>query len=302
MKRVLAVIVTAFGLCAGPAVSSAGPAVSVFACEPEWASLAEEIGGERVKAFSATHAMQDPHYIRARPGLIAKMRRADMLFCSGAGLEAGWLPVLLEKAANASVAPGTPGYVIAADHVQVIENDLPVDRAHGDVHPEGNPHLHLDPGNIALLAAVVTERLSAVDAEGAGHYGARYRDFSARWAAFTARLRERAQALKGNRYVTHHDAWPYLLRFIGAEQAGSIEPKPGIPPTAGHLARLASQLRARPADAILRTPFAPEKGGDVIASRAGIPVITLPYTVGGKGADDLFSLFDVTFALLEAAR
>ncbi|PJF20502.1 MAG: zinc ABC transporter substrate-binding protein, partial [Phototrophicales bacterium] len=119
--------------------------VNVFACEPEWAALASAIGGDKVKTFAATSARQDPHHVRAKPSLIAAMRRADLVVCSGAGLEIGWLPILLEKAGNTNTTPGSDGYLLAASYVPVLEKPTRLDRADGDVHPEGNPHVHLNP-------------------------------------------------------------------------------------------------------------------------------------------------------------
>ena len=154
--------------------------VNILACEPEWASLAEEIGGERVKTLSATNAHQDPHYIRARPGLLNKARRADLLLCSGAGLEIGWLPLLLQKASR-QVQPGASGYLMAADFVPLLEKLDVADRSMGDVHPEGNPHVHLNPHNILLVAQELTKRLEHIDSGHAGEYRERYEDFSKRW-------------------------------------------------------------------------------------------------------------------------
>ena len=128
------------------AASFAADNINILACEPEWASLAEELGGGHVKVFSATHAKQNPHFIRARPSLISKARRADMIMCSGAGLEAGWLPILIQKGSS-RIQPGKPGYFLAADFVPVLEIPTVLDRSLGDIHPEGNPHVHLNPHN-----------------------------------------------------------------------------------------------------------------------------------------------------------
>jgi len=137
--------------------------LQVFACEPEWAALAREIGHELVKTYSATHALQDPHYIQARPGLIAKVRRADLVICSGAELEIGWLPVLLIKANNPRVHPGGIGFLEASAHVPRLDVPANVDRGRGDVHPRGNPHIQTNPHNISRVASVLTERLVELD-------------------------------------------------------------------------------------------------------------------------------------------
>ena len=157
----LTIMLAAVLLMAAPI--SAVAKVRVFACEPEWASLAEAIGGEYVETYAATHARQDPHHIRARPSLIAKMRQADLVLCSGASLEAGWLPSLLQKAGNARVQPGGEFHLLAAETVPVLEIPETVDRSMGDIHPEGNPHVHLNPHNIPIVAEALTQRLQALD-------------------------------------------------------------------------------------------------------------------------------------------
>ena len=158
MKKTFLIFATALGLMI-TVPASAHAKVRVFACEPEWASLAKMIGGNSVEAYAATHARQDPHHIRAKPSLIAKMRKADLVICSGASLEIGWLPILLQKAGNANTQPGSIGYFLAAEVVPVLGKPVRIDRAQGDIHPEGNPHVHMNPHNVALVAAALTERL-----------------------------------------------------------------------------------------------------------------------------------------------
>src|SRR3954453_4191019 len=172
-------------------------AVNVFACEPEWASLAQELGGEKVSAFAATTAKQDPHRIEARPSLIARMRAADLVVCSGAELEVGWLPLLFTQAGNARVQPGTPGYLEASRVVPRLEVPTSVDRALGDIHPSGNPHVHLDPRNIPRVGEVVTARLEEIDRPNAEFYKRRADDFGKRWQAAMQRWQQRVARLRG---------------------------------------------------------------------------------------------------------
>ena len=272
----------------------------VFACEPEWQALVQELGGSAVEAFSATAAMQDPHHIEARPSLIAKMRRADLVVCTGAGLEVGWLPQLQRSAGNGKVQPGQPGYFEAASVVALRDVPTSVDRAEGDVHPEGNPHLHLDPHNILRVAEALSARLAVLDAPRAGRYQAAYTDFAARWRAAIARWERAAAPLKGLPVVYHHRNWVYLGEWLGLREAGVLEPKPGLPPGAAHLAQLLAQLGSQPARAILRAPYEDDRPDRWLAERAHIPAVALPYTVGADGAKDLFQLFDTTLALLTA--
>ncbi len=277
--------------------------VRILACEPEWAALAEEIGGEDVVVHSATHGGQDAHYIRARPSLIAKVRRAKILFCSGADLEVGWLPVLMERGAGRIVQPGQPGHIMAADHVEVLERPEVLDRSLGDIHPGGNPHVHLDPGNIAFLARLLTERLEQIDPDRAEAYRQRLASFQARWADAMADWRERTETLRGMKVVVHHKAWVYLLRWAELERVAVLERVSGIPPTASHLVEVLELVRNSGARAILRAPFEPGDASEWLSGKTGIPVVELPFTVGGSPeAGDLFSLFDSTLALLEEAR
>ncbi len=300
MKRMALAAALAVALLS-PATADAE--VRILACEPEWAALAEEIGGEDVIVHSATHGRQDAHYVRARPSLIAKVRRAKILFCSGAELEVGWLPVLLERGAGRIVQPGQPGHIMAADHVEVLERPEVVDRSLGDIHPSGNPHVHLDPRNMAILAEVLTERLERVDPERAEAYRQRLASFQARWADAVAGWQERAAELRGMKVFVYHKAWTYLLRWAGLERVAALERVSGVPPSASHLVEVLEQARNSGARAILRAPHEPEDASEWLSGKTGIPVVELPFTVGGSPeVDDLFSLFDRTLALLEEAK
>src|SRR5256884_5022332 len=159
----------------------ASAALNVFACEPEWGALAQELGGDKVSVFSATTALQDPHRIEARPSLIARIRNADLLICSGSELEVGWLPLLLTQSGNDRIQPGSQGFIEASQFVVRLEVPKVVDRSLGDIHPAGNPHVHLDPRNIAKVASVVTERLSEIDHGNEAAYKERAESFGKRW-------------------------------------------------------------------------------------------------------------------------
>lgn len=275
-------------------------ALEVFACEPEWASLATEIGGERLDITVATTAFQDPHRLEARPSLIAAIRRADLLVCTGAELEVGWLPLLLRRSGNRQVQVGAEGYFLAADYVRKLEVPTTIDRSQGDVHPQGNPHVHLDPGNIERIAEAMAERLASLDPAGSATYQERLAGFRSRWAEATDRWETRGEALAGLRLVSNHRAFSYLADWLDIEMVATLEPKPGIPPSSSHLAALLEQLTPNPPAAVVRTPYANEKPSLWLAERLGVPGFELPYTVGGaEGVDDLFDLFEVTLARLE---
>jgi zinc/manganese transport system substrate-binding protein len=269
--------------------------LDIFACEPEWAALAGEIGGDLVDAFSATNALQDPHYIQARPSLIARLRKADLVVCSGAQLEIGWLPMLLKKANNPNVLPGKPGFLEASAYVQRLEVPDSVDRSQGDMHPQGNPHVQMNPHNIALVAAALGERMAILDPDNAAAYEAGMTGFLERWNVAVAGWETRAAPLAGARVVAHHKSWVYLEDWLQLQEVATLEPVPGIPPTTAHLSALLNQLGSdgSGADAIIRAPFQSPKASEWLQDKTGIPAVMLPLTVGGSdGADDLFGLFD----------
>ncbi|MBT06752.1 MAG: zinc ABC transporter substrate-binding protein [Rhodospirillaceae bacterium] len=275
--------------------------VNVFACEPEWAALTKEIGGNKVQTFTATHAKQNPHFIRARPSLIAKARRADLIICSGAGLEVGWLPILVQKA-GAAVQPGSIGHLMTSEYVPIIEKPTVVDRSLGDLHPEGNPHVHLNPHNILLIADELAKRLEAINPKNSAIFKERLLDFKSRWRKAIVQWEQKSNFLRGSAVVVHHKSFSYLIKWLGLNRVGSLEPKPGIPPTSLHLEKLLQKLDSEPADLIIRTPYDPGDASEWLSKKSGTTVLILPYTIGGdSNAIDLFSLFDRSLALLVGA-
>src|ERR1700694_3178219 len=266
----------------------AGAALNVFACEPEWGALAQELGGDKVSVFSAPTALQDPHRIEARPSLIARIRNADLLICSGSELEVGWLPLLLTQSGNDRIQLGSPGYLEASQYVVKLEIPKVIDRALGDIHPAGNPHIHLDPRNIAKVAEVLTGRLVELDHANADLYKTRADSFAKRWQSAIEGWATRAAALKGVPVVVYHKDMSYFIYWSGMREVGSLEPKPGIPPTPSHLADLVERMKRNP-----------PKAAEFLSERSGIPQVMLPYTVGGtEKAKDLFGLFDDTIERL----
>lgn len=276
----------------------------MLACEPEWAALTREIAGERATVNSATTATQDPHHIEARPALIARARRADLLACTGAELEVGWLPLLQRESANPAIQPGQPGYFEAARYVALIEKPGALDRAQGDIHAAGNPHLHLDPRNLLRVADALAQRLAEIDPAGAAQYAQRRADFAARMTAAIARWERQGAVLKGVPVLVQHKSWSYLVAWLGLEVIADLEPKPGIEPSAAYLAQVLARQQAQPAKMLLRAGFLSPKAGEWIAAKAHLRVVTLPFTVGSSArASDLFSLYDdILDRLTEGAR
>jgi len=270
-------------------------AMEVFTCEPEWAALAAELGGDKVTTESATQGLQDPHYIQARPSLISRMRKADLVICTGAQLEIGWLPMLLGKANNPAVLPGKDGMFEASSFVTKLEIPDRVDRAQGDMHVQGNPHIQLSPHNIRRVAQPLSARLAKLDPANAEYYSERLADFLKRWDTALERWEKDAAPLRGKRLVAHHKSFVYLDQWLELDELATLEPLPGIPPTSAHLAELLDMLGTdgSGADFIIREAYQSAKASEWLSERTKIPAVMLPTTVGGSpGADDLFSLFD----------
>ena len=273
--------------------------VKIFACEPEWEALAKEIGGKNVKTFSATHAKQDPHHIRARPSFLSKARNANIIFCSGADLEIGWLPILLQKASS-SVQPGEIGYLMAADYVPILEKLSQVDRSMGDVHPKGNAHVHLNPHNILLVAKELTRRLKIIDEPNNNFYQAQLDNFLSRWGTAISNWEKNDFSAKKLKLVVHHKSFSYLFDWLNIKAVASLEPKPGIAPTTKYLQSLLINLKHKPANLIVRTPYEPSDASEWLSDKLKIRAIVLPYTINGdKESDNLFTLFDRTVSLLQ---
>jgi zinc/manganese transport system substrate-binding protein len=278
-------------------------ALNVFACTPEWGALVRELGGERARVYTATTALQDPHRIEARPSLIARARSADLMVCTGAELEAGWLPLVQQQSGNARIQAGQPGYFEAASAVTLMERPASLDRAQGDVHAAGNPHLHLDPRNVAAVASALAERMASLDASDGPFFRERAGAFLARWREATARWERDGATLRGMAVVVHHRDLAYLVAWLGLKEAGALEPKPGLPPSTAHLAQLLSSMQRQPVKAIVRSAYSDPRPSTWLAERSGLPALVLPYTVGGTPqAGDLFMLFDDTLARLAAVN
>jgi zinc/manganese transport system substrate-binding protein len=296
------IVKTLLLLTALGSATSANATLKVLATTPDWAALATELGGDRVNVYAATNAFQDVHRVEAKPSLVARARSADLVVATGAELEVGWLPVLVQESGNSKIQPGSAGYFEAAAAVRLQDVPSSVDRSMGDVHPQGNPHIQLDPRNITLIAQALTARLSSLDPAGAQLYQSRGADFVARWQAAIAKWEARAAPLKGVTVVVIHKDQVYLCRWLGLPEIAAIEPKPGVPPSAGYLAGLVTKLSATPPKLILRNAYNDSKAVDWLAERIHAPVVLLPFSVGGTPeAKDLFGLFDDTISRLLAA-
>jgi len=264
--------------------------LNIFTCEPEWASLTRTLTGSLANVYSATTAKQDPHHIQARPSLIAKVRRADMVVCTGAELEIGWLPLLLRKSANRHVQPGQLGYFMAADYVALLEKPTVLDRSLGDIHAAGNPHFHLDPYRVQQVAEALTLRLIEIDPINRVDYQKNLADFNLNWQQALTRWERQTESLRGEPIVVSHNGWVYLERWLGLERIETLEPKPGIPATSNHLAKVLSELKVNPAKMVLHVAYQSDKSVLWLSKKTGIPVVSLPF--GPTDDEDLIQWFD----------
>jgi zinc/manganese transport system substrate-binding protein len=277
-------------------------ALRVFACEPEWGALARELGGDLVEVSVATTALQDPHQIQAKPSLIARARNADLVACTGAELEVGWLPVLLQQSGNPKVQPGQLGYFEAAAVVRMLDVPRRLDRSQGDVHAAGNPHIQTDPRNIAQVARALGARMQQLDVPNAERHVRQLDDFMKRWQQAIERWSLQAAPLRGVAVVSQHKAFVYLYDWLGMKEIAVLEPKPGVEATVSHLQSVQAALRETPARMVVFGAYQDPRAAEWLSRNSGIAAVRLPFTVGGtEAARDLFGLFDDTLARMLAA-
>lgn len=264
--------------------ANAHSALRVFACEPEWASLTKEIGGKYIKVKSATRPLQDPHHIQARPSLIARMRRAKLIVCTGAGLEQGWLPIVIRHSANPDVRPGKSGNFMASNFINLLDVPKTLDRSHGHVHVDGNPHLHSNPHNILKVARALANRLKTIDPANQQHYESNFIVFQTRWLKAIKRWEKQAKPLRNKQVITQHRTWLYFARWLRLDVVTTIEDKPGVPASIKRLNQVAKIARARKAKLIIHADSLDPKPAKWLAKITGIKRVELPYTVGGSSA------------------
>lgn len=276
-------------------------ALNVVATTASMGMLARTVGGPQVQVTELAPPDRDAHQLQAKPSMMRALRDADLVVAVGAELEIGWLPAALSGAANARVLPGRPGYFEAAAQVPLLEAGLAADRAQGDVHPAGNPHVNLDPSRMAAIAQALAERLAQLDAANAARYRERAHAFVREVEARTPGWRKKTA--QGGGLVTHHKDALYLAQFLGVPFLGTLEPVPGVAPTASHLETLAAKLKGKKG-LIAHTPYQPPAGAEKLASLTGWPVAVLPIDPpAGSDATGYFALIERwTDALAQAAR
>jgi ABC-type Zn uptake system ZnuABC Zn-binding protein ZnuA len=299
-RALLLAVLAALGLLAEGGEAAR---VRVVASLPDLKALTEAVGGDLVEVDSLARGAQNPHDVDIRPSLMLRLRRADLLVRNGAGGDP-WVEPLLVGAQNARIMPGAPGYVDASRGVPILPPTGPLDRSRGDVHPEGNPHYTLDPGNAPVVTANILEGLVRVAPAHAGRFQARRAEFLARLEQALAGWQATLAPARGAPVVTYHETFTYFLRRFGLVQAAVIEDRPGIPPSPTHLAGLVRLMRERGVRVIVAEPWADRSVVDLLARETGARAVTLPAAVGGlRGVDTYLDLMDFQVrALAEALQ
>jgi zinc/manganese transport system substrate-binding protein len=274
----------------------------VVATLPDLADIVEQIGGERVEVTALTRGRENLHSVSARPSHLVALSRAQMFVQVGLSLEMAFVPGLLQGARNEAVQPGAPGFVNVSEGWQAIDVPTSVSRQGGDLHAQGNPHLNLDPRAGRVMAKAIHDGLVRVDAASHDHYDARLRDYLAKLEQAETRWAEQGRALRGRKVVVYHVEYDYFARHYGMEVVGSIELRPGIPPTPNHLARLIADMKAGEVGVILTAAWSHNNDVRRVAEATGARVVELPNQAGGQpGAESWIGMMDLIHArVLEA--
>jgi ABC-type Zn uptake system ZnuABC Zn-binding protein ZnuA len=300
MKTVIAVWAAA--ALAG-AARPAAAALNVVTTTEDLASIAREVGGDRVKVESLARGYQDPHFVEAKPSFVIKLHSADLLIAVGRELEIGWLPPLITQSRNSKIQPGGSGYLDASLNVRILE--IPtgqITRAMGDVHPQGNPHYWLDPRNGRRIAQAVQQKFAALQPADAAYFAQRHAAFDQKLAAAEKRWDAQMAAYKGTKVVTYHRSWSNFADRFGLDVIGYVEPRPGIPPSPSHTLDVIREMKAQGVKVILVEPYFDLKTPNSIARETGATVLVMPPSVGGvKEATDYVALFDYDVRLIADA-
>lgn len=296
--RVFACLLTLVLIANAPA--RAASKLRIVTSTSDLASLTEEVGGDRVEVEAIARGYQDPHFVEAKPSFLLKLRRADLLIVVGLQLEISWLPPLVTQSGNPRIQVGAPGYLDASQFAEILEiPTTAVTRAMGDVHPFGNPHYWLDPENGRRIAQGIQNKLSEMRPEDSAYFDQRFRSFSQRLTDAEKGWEQEMQAVRGQKVVTYHRSWPNFAKRFGLEVVGYVEPRPGIPPSPGHIMELIQMMKREKVKAILVEPYFDLKTPNAVARETGARVIVLLPSVGGeKEATDYFKLFEYNLQLL----
>jgi ABC-type Zn uptake system ZnuABC Zn-binding protein ZnuA len=284
-----------------PSAQAAG--LKVVTSTEDLAALSREVGGDKISVESIAKGYQDPHFVEAKPSFILKLHSADLLVVVGRELEIGWLPPLLQQSRNEKIQPGSRGYLDASLNVKIL--DIPqgqITRAMGDVHPMGNPHYWLDPGNGRRIAQAIQAKLTELQPGDGPYFAQRFADFDKRLAEAEKGWDAVMAPFKGTKVVTYHRSWPNFVERFGLDVIGYVEPKPGIPPSPQHTIDLIGEMKKVKASVILVEPYFDLKTPQSVARETGARVVVLAPSVGGvKEAADYIQLFNYNVNLIAGA-
>jgi zinc/manganese transport system substrate-binding protein len=297
--RVLAVAATVLLSLLLPARADAK--LKVVASIETLADLTREVGGDRVEVTALSHGYQDPHFVQAKPSLVLTLNRADALVYVGLDLEVGWLPPLVRQSRNGRIQQGQTGNIDCSTAIDVRDVPrMPADqmRAMGDIHPLGNPHYWIPPKNARPIARLLAKRLGELDPGSAAAFTAQLADFERRLDAKEREWAAKAAPLRGVKVVTHHKSWTYVAAWLGLEEIGYIEPKPGTPPSADHTARLIAAMRAAGVRLVIHEDFYPSSMASFVAEKGGGRVVACPSDVGAR--PNIKNYFDLGDAVIGA--
>ena len=270
--------------------------VNIVTSVPDYAAIAKAIGGDRVVVESLARGYQDPHFVDAKPIFITRLNQADMLIYNGLELEIGWLPILITGSRNSKiVSPNEIGHYNASVSIQDFLEvpTVPVDRSMGDVHPGGNPHFMLDPRNGIPVARSIAARLIRIDPENKAYYEENFNNFVSALRLKISEWETELEPYRGTKVVTFHRLWSYFLNWAGFQDAGTIEPKPGIPPSPSHTAEIIRTMERENVRLVIAANYYPQKTASIIAQKTGATFLSLPGMVEGRdGVNTYMELFD----------
>lgn len=267
--------------------------MSIAVSYPYIGAITKSIGGDHVDTVVLAKGNWDPHFVVPRPSLIAKMRSADALIMNGAQLEIGWLPPLINRAANPKTQPNAKSFLNLSHQIPLLHKPQNVDRSGGDVHPDGNPHFHLNPANILVLAKSIEEFLISLDGEHRTIYENNYAAFSAEWTKSMEVWKSKMADKRGKKVIQYHDNLAYFNDAYGLQSVGTIEPLPGIPPSSRHTLELVQLIEREKPCCILHDVYHSTKTAEYISEKTGIKIILMPHDIGAlESIEDLKSLFD----------
>ena len=276
--------------------------LKVVTTTQDLASITREVGGDRVDVTSIARGYQDPHFVEPKPSFLLLLKNADLLEVVGLELEIGWLPPLLDQCRNNNIRPGTPGYLDLSQGVEILDRPSVVNRSMGDVHPLGNPHYWLDPANAVRIAIQVRNRLAQLRPADAAYFDQHLQNFKARINDANKRWMAQMAPYRGAKIVDYHPSLPNFAKHFDLDIIGTVEPKPGIPPSPSHTLEIINLIKAQHVKAILMEPYFDRKTPDFVAAQTGAQVVVIYPSVGGKaGLDDYFKLFDYDIDVLTKA-